>query len=268
VHLVGQIIRLCAACAALARAALAFAGRPPAPRADRRGDVLLAIAVALHLLILGARAYAVRFIPLGGISDVLVLLSLLVLVVFRLAGQPLQQAPIVAAACAASAALLAASMLSPSADALPAALRSAMLPVHVIGAISAYACLTLNFVLCTYLALRGLRQRPPAALPTGAEVLAKRSALLGWALYGGFALVAGAIWAKLAWGRLWGWDPKETLSLIVFCAYSLYVYFEVVVWPRSRVLCCVLSALAYAALLASVISGARLAGLHSSHQVP
>ncbi|MGA1873165.1 MAG: cytochrome c biogenesis protein CcsA [Thermoplasmatota archaeon] len=29
-------------------------------------------------------------------------------------------------------------------------------------------------------------------------------------------LVSGMIWAQIAWGRFWSWDPKETATLFVF----------------------------------------------------
>lgn len=34
-------------------------------------------------------------------------------------------------------------------------------------------------------------------------------------------LITGMIWAQLAWGRFWGWDPKETGTLFVFLTLSL-----------------------------------------------
>ncbi|WP_436786767.1 c-type cytochrome biogenesis protein CcsB [Yinghuangia sp. YIM S10712] len=39
-----------------------------------------------------------------------------------------------------------------------------------------------------------------------------------------FAVVAGAIWAENAWGRYWGWDPKETWSFITWVAYAAYLH--------------------------------------------
>ena len=35
-----------------------------------------------------------------------------------------------------------------------------------------------------------------------------------------FAVMAGAIWAEAAWGRYWGWDPKETWSFITWVIYA------------------------------------------------
>ncbi|GGX83414.1 c-type cytochrome biogenesis protein CcsB [Streptomyces minutiscleroticus] len=39
-----------------------------------------------------------------------------------------------------------------------------------------------------------------------------------------FTIIAGAIWAGDAWGRYWGWDPKETWSFITWVAYAAYLH--------------------------------------------
>ncbi len=39
-----------------------------------------------------------------------------------------------------------------------------------------------------------------------------------------FAIVAGAIWAEAAWGRYWGWDPKETWALITWLVFAGYLH--------------------------------------------
>ncbi|PPS85577.1 c-type cytochrome biogenesis protein CcsB [Streptomyces sp. MH60] len=39
-----------------------------------------------------------------------------------------------------------------------------------------------------------------------------------------FTIIAGAIWAGDAWGRYWGWDPKETWSFITWVAYACYLH--------------------------------------------
>lgn len=36
-------------------------------------------------------------------------------------------------------------------------------------------------------------------------------------------LVTGMIWAEIAWGRYWNWDPKETGTLLLFFSISAYV---------------------------------------------
>ncbi len=39
-----------------------------------------------------------------------------------------------------------------------------------------------------------------------------------------FTIIAGAIWAENAWGRYWGWDPKETWSFITWVGYAAYLH--------------------------------------------
>ncbi|TQN33118.1 cytochrome c-type biogenesis protein CcsB [Haloactinospora alba] len=39
-----------------------------------------------------------------------------------------------------------------------------------------------------------------------------------------FAIIAGAIWADEAWGRFWGWDPKEVWSFITWTVYAAYLH--------------------------------------------
>ena len=39
-----------------------------------------------------------------------------------------------------------------------------------------------------------------------------------------FTIAAGSIWAEYAWGRYWGWDPKETWSLVTWVVYAAYLH--------------------------------------------
>ena len=40
----------------------------------------------------------------------------------------------------------------------------------------------------------------------------------------GIGIILGAIWAEAAWGRFWGWDPKETFSFITWILYAAYLH--------------------------------------------
>jgi cytochrome c-type biogenesis protein CcsB len=49
-----------------------------------------------------------------------------------------------------------------------------------------------------------------------------------------FAVVSGAIWAENAWGRYWGWDPKETWAFITWVVYAGYLHARATAGWRGR----------------------------------
>jgi ABC-type transport system involved in cytochrome c biogenesis permease subunit len=53
--------------------------------------------------------------------------------------------------------------------------------------------------------------------------LAYRTTIIAFPLYT-FAVIAGAIWAEAAWGRFWGWDPKETVAFVAWVIYAAYLH--------------------------------------------
>ena len=61
---------------------------------------------------------------------------------------------------------------------------------------------------------------PPAAK---LDNLAYRTVAFAFPIWT-FAIMAGAIWAEEAWGRYWGWDPKETGSFFTWVLYASYLH--------------------------------------------
>ena len=55
------------------------------------------------------------------------------------------------------------------------------------------------------------------------DALAYRTAIWTLPIFG-LGVIFGAIWAHFAWGRFWGWDPKETISLITWLLYAAYLH--------------------------------------------
>lgn len=49
-----------------------------------------------------------------------------------------------------------------------------------------------------------------------------------------FTIAAGAVWADYAWGRFWGWDPKETWSLVTWVVYAAYLHARATAGWRGR----------------------------------
>ncbi|MEO0108270.1 MAG: cytochrome c biogenesis protein CcsA [candidate division WOR-3 bacterium] len=114
---------------------------------------------------------------------------------------------------------------------LPKVLDSPLFAVHVILALVGYAVLIVNAAL----ALRGLlaslaKGRLKASMPSGKDtqvcpylVLARRLVPWGLLLLGA-GLASGSVWALLAWGNWWSWDPKENAALVTWLSYLAYCH--------------------------------------------
>ena len=61
---------------------------------------------------------------------------------------------------------------------------------------------------------------PPSAI---LDKIAYRIIAFGFPIWT-FGVIAGAIWAQSAWGRYWGWDPKETWSFITWVIFAGYLH--------------------------------------------
>ena len=128
----------------------------------------------------------------------------------------------------------------PSAPLMPA-LKSPWLVIHVSAAIiSGGVFLLANCIAATYLILdryeqKGLRPVWAEKLPSleTLDNLSYRLVALVFPLWT-FSVIAGAIWAEAAWGRYWGWDPKETWAFITWVAYAAYLHARVTIGWRGR----------------------------------
>jgi cytochrome c-type biogenesis protein CcsB len=128
----------------------------------------------------------------------------------------------------------------PSAPLMPA-LKSPWLVIHVSAAIiSGGVFLLANCIAGTYLILdryeqKGVRPVWAEKLPAleTLDNLSYRLVALVFPLWT-FSVIAGAIWAEAAWGRYWGWDPKETWAFITWVAYAAYLHARVTIGWRGR----------------------------------
>jgi cytochrome c-type biogenesis protein CcsB len=77
------------------------------------------------------------------------------------------------------------------------------------------------------------------------------------------AIIAGAIWAEEAWGRYWGWDPKEVWSFITWVVFAAYIHARATVGWRGR-RAAVLALVGFTALVFNlIVVNTVIAGLHS-----
>ncbi|WP_375482271.1 c-type cytochrome biogenesis protein CcsB [uncultured Jatrophihabitans sp.] len=134
---------------------------------------------------------------------------------------------------------LAGTVLYSKAQPLVPALQSYWLAIHVTlvsvaeGALMTSAVLTVLFLLRSRYDKKvtepGYRPGSVGTLASrlpAAETLDKaayRVVAFSFPLYT-VAIICGAIWAEAAWGRYWGWDPKETWAFIVWVVYACYLH--------------------------------------------
>lgn len=94
------------------------------------------------------------------------------------------------------------------------------------------------------------------------DLIGYKAVAVGYPLFTVGALFAGAIWAEQAWGRFWGWDPKEVCSLIVWLVYTIYLHARHVKgWTGNRA--ALLSAFGFICTILTFFANTILGGLHA-----
>ena len=107
---------------------------------------------------------------------------------------------------------------------LPALQNNRLLALHVACMVISYGALTVAFAAAALYLVQGDGNRY-ARLPSGRtlELLANRAVLVGFPLLG-LGVALGAYWGNIAWGRYWGWDPKETTALVTWLIFAGYLH--------------------------------------------
>ena len=142
------------------------------------------------------------------------------------------------------------------------ALRSAWRVPHVATAILAYSAFALAFGMAVmYLIQERVETARIPALKTLDQVI-YRTIAFGFLMQTAL-IITGAIWAQIAWGRYWGWDPKETWSLITWLIYAAYLHTRVTMgWRGHR--SAIVAGVGFIAVIFTFIGVSYLLpGLHS-----
>ncbi len=110
---------------------------------------------------------------------------------------------------------------------VPALQSNRILGLHVTSVLLAYSALSVSFgaSLLYLLQADGPGGRRFSRLPDAEQL----SEVAYWSVLVGFPLLTlgvalGAYWANSAWGRYWGWDPKETAALLTWLVYAGYLH--------------------------------------------
>lgn len=153
------------------------------------------------------------------------------------------------------------------------ALRSTWLIIHVSAAVISYGLFSVGAIASSlYIAKSSFEEKGSpsgglgflARIPSAKAIdtVAYRIHAFVFPLWT-FAVIAGAIWAENAWGRYWGWDPKETWAFITWVIYAGYLHARATAgWKGKRV--AVISLIGFASLNFNFfIVNIVLPGLHS-----
>jgi cytochrome c-type biogenesis protein CcsB len=147
------------------------------------------------------------------------------------------------------------------------ALKSNWLIAHVITCFIGYAAFAVAFGLSIMYLIRQREPVPKGALldrfpkPNVIDDLTHQMIMFGF-LFLSVGIISGAVWANSAWGRYWGWDPKETWSLITWFIYATLLHAKLMRgWHGRRI--AYLSVVGFAAVLFTYFGVNLLPGLHS-----
>lgn len=214
---------------------------PTSTSADRAHGIArstLSVGLLLHIVGVVARAIEAGHAPWSNMYEYTITGALAVVLVFATI-QWRNDITFLGAGVAGFATLcvgLALTVLYAQSTGLPPALQSFWLVIHVAIAIIATGIFVVAFLVTSLQLGRDFReagtgwlQEPSVrcldALPSALrlEGLAFRLHAVGFVLWT-FTVMAGAVWAEHAWGRYWGWDPKEVWSFVIWVLYASYLH--------------------------------------------
>ncbi len=125
-------------------------------------------------------------------------------------------------------------MLDPSIQTLVPVLRDNFwLSTHVTTIILSYAALALSWILANIVLLKSLKGKIDKAQTNYYIDLIYTCMKFGVVLLSA-GIILGGVWADYSWGRFWGWDPKETWSLIVLLIYMAILHGKYTKWVSNK----------------------------------
>ncbi len=147
------------------------------------------------------------------------------------------------------------------------ALQSNWLIAHVMSCFVGYSAFAIAFCISLLYLIKstsngngeGLKSRIPDF--DVLDDLTYQMVMFGF-LFLSIGIITGAVWANQAWGRYWGWDPKETWSLITWLVYASLLHARLMRgWKGKKI--ALLSVIGFAAVIFTYFGVNLLPGLHS-----
>lgn len=264
--------------AARRQAERAAAGQGPVGSLGRLAVLLTLLGWLAHIGSVTSRGLAAHRVPWGNMYEFSSMIALIAVTAFLvlLTRQPVRYLGAFVMLPVVLYLGLAGTVLYVPAGPLVPALNSYWIKIHVVAAISSSGIFMLAGVSTGLYLVRDRYDRLIAAgkQPRGSRIgrllpaadrldtTAYRVIAFAFPIWT-FAIIAGAIWAEAAWGRYWGWDPKETWSFITWVVYACYLHARATAgWKGRRA--AYLALLGFAALAFDYYAvNIWIAGLHS-----
>ena len=144
---------------------------------------------------------------------------------------------------------------------VPALQQSLLLSVHVASAVVAYGTFTIGFSAATLFLVQNKRNSPWLPDKEMLNTISYQSIVIGFPFLT-LTIVLGALWADIAWGRYWGWDPKETASFVTWLVYAAYIHARLIRgWRDARAAIFII--VGFLAILLTFFGNYIFSGLHS-----
>jgi cytochrome c-type biogenesis protein CcsB len=144
---------------------------------------------------------------------------------------------------------------------VPALQQSTLLSVHVASAVVAYGIFTIGFCAAILYLIQNRRNLTWLPDKEVLDNISFRSVIIGFPALT-LTIILGAIWADIAWGRFWSWDPKETASLVTWLIYAVYMHARLMRGWRGAKTAILLIA-GFAAILLTFFGNYIFTGLHA-----
>ncbi len=109
---------------------------------------------------------------------------------------------------------------------VPALQNNLLLTVHVAVAIVAYGSFSIAFAAAILYLIQPEGGRWGLPKPQVLDEIGYRAVVIGFPFLS-LTIILGAVWADVAWGSYWSWDPKETASLVTWLIYGAYLHARV-----------------------------------------
>jgi cytochrome c-type biogenesis protein CcsB len=211
--------------------------RPFDERVGRAGLALVYVGIALLIACVVLRGWATMRAPWGNMYEFINLTCLSGLVAAAVVLRRPQYRPLWVFVLVPVLILLTVSgrwLYTNAAPVMPA-LQSYWLPIHVsVVSLGSGVFLVAGVASILFLVKMSRFGQPEAEGPVARIVqrlpdaqtldrIAYRTTIFAFPVFG-FGVIFGAIWAEEAWGRYWGWDPKETVSFIAWVVYAAYLH--------------------------------------------